>query len=79
MDSLPLYLFGETTSGKTRPAVVTTPDAINPLGHVEKEALLSVLVRSGWNRKEASKALKINRTTLWRKMRRHGLLPEKPV
>ena len=79
VDSLPLYLFGETISTKARPAVVTTPDTTNPLGHVEKEALISALVGSGWSRKEASKALKINRTTLWRKMRRHGLLPEKPV
>ncbi len=79
VDALPLYLFNETISGKAGPAVVTTPDATNPLGHMEKEALLSALVGSGWNRKKASKVLKINRTTLWRKMKRHGLIPGKPV
>ncbi|HOD34917.1 MAG TPA: sigma 54-interacting transcriptional regulator [Syntrophales bacterium] len=78
-DALPLYLFSETTPKKAGPAAVTTPDSSNPLGHLEKEALLSALVVNGWSRKKASKALKINRTTLWRKMRRHGLLPERPV
>ncbi len=78
-DALPLYLFSETTPKKAGPAAVTTPDSSNPLGHLEKEALLSALVVNGWSRKKASKALKINRTTLWRKMPRHGLLPERPV
>lgn len=79
VDALPLYLFSETKSRKAEPAAVTTPEASNPLGHLEKEALLSALVVNGWSRKKASKALKINRTTLWRKMKRHGLLVGKSV
>jgi PAS domain S-box-containing protein len=79
VDALPLYLFSETKSRKAEPAAVTTPETSNPLGHLEKEALLSALVVNGWSRKKASKALKINRTTLWRKMKRHGLLVGKSV
>ena len=78
-DSLPPYLFGEAVSGKARPAAVPTADKADTLEQMEKKVLLSALAGSGWSRKKASKALKLNRTTLWRKMRRHGLLPDKPV
>lgn len=79
VDSLPLYLLGERPAGKEGPSAATAPDAVNPLWHMEKEALLSALAGSGWSRKEASKMLKINRTTLWRKMKKHGLIPGRTV
>jgi len=41
--------------------------------HNEEGELLDVLRSNGWNRVKASKALKINRTTLWRKMKKYGL------
>jgi len=41
--------------------------------HNEEGELLDVLRSNGWNRGKASKALKINRTTLWRRMKKYGL------
>ncbi len=79
VDCLPLYLVGERTAGEGRTTGAPGGNAPNPLERMEREAILSALAGSGWSRKEASKALKINRTTLWRKMKRHGLLPDKHV
>jgi transcriptional regulator of acetoin/glycerol metabolism len=39
----------------------------------ERAALLDTLEKHGWNRTQAAKALGINRTTLYRKMRDLGL------
>ncbi|HNT69007.1 MAG TPA: sigma 54-interacting transcriptional regulator [Syntrophorhabdaceae bacterium] len=41
--------------------------------HNEEGELLTVLRNNGWNRGKAAKVLKINRTTLWRKMKKYGL------
>ncbi len=41
--------------------------------HNEEGELLDVLRSNGWNRGKASKALKINRTTLWRRMKKYGI------
>mgnify|MGYP003879131875 CR=1 FL=1 len=40
----------------------------------ERQALLAALEQAGWNRGEAARILGISRTTLWRKMRKHGLI-----
>jgi len=40
----------------------------------EKEHIMSVLDRCGWNRSSAALALGINRTTLYNKMKKYGLL-----
>ncbi|HBG60851.1 MAG: hypothetical protein A2Y03_07545 [Omnitrophica WOR_2 bacterium GWF2_38_59] len=40
----------------------------------EKEHIISVLDRCGWNRSNAAVALGINRTTLYNKMKKYGLL-----
>jgi len=39
----------------------------------EKMAIESILKQHNWNRKKTARALNINRTTLWRKMKRHGI------
>lgn len=40
----------------------------------EKDLILHALDRYGWKRGMVARALKINRTTLWRKMKRYGML-----
>ncbi|PIZ18790.1 MAG: hypothetical protein COY50_13420 [Deltaproteobacteria bacterium CG_4_10_14_0_8_um_filter_43_12] len=42
------------------------------MGEVEKDVILEALRRNDWNRKKAAEELGINRTTLWRKMKRMG-------
>lgn len=39
----------------------------------ERERLLRTLTDVGWNRKEASRVLGVDRTTLWRRMKKHGI------
>jgi len=41
----------------------------------EKKLILEALDRAGWNKKEAAKALGINRTTLYKKMSQFGIEP----
>ena len=45
----------------------------------ERTALKKALQSHGWNRTEAARALRINRTTLWRRMKKHRLLPGEPT
>ena len=42
----------------------------------EKNMLLSVLKEHHWHRGNAAAALSINRSTLWRKMKKYGLFPK---
>jgi len=39
----------------------------------EREQILSILKHSHWNRQEAADSLKIDRTTLWRKMKKYNI------
>jgi DNA-binding NtrC family response regulator len=49
------------------------PDPQNTDPEVERQLLLQALERSGWRRGRAAEALGMDRTTLWRKMRRLGI------
>jgi PAS domain S-box-containing protein len=42
---------------------------------LEKERILNALQKFKWNRGLTAKALKINRSTLWRKMKRYNIIP----
>ena len=39
----------------------------------EKEQMISVLERAGWNRSRAARLLGMHRTTIWRKMKEYGI------
>jgi PAS domain S-box-containing protein len=40
----------------------------------EREALVEALERAGWNRTRAAQSLGVSRVTLWKRMKRHGLV-----
>jgi DNA-binding NtrC family response regulator len=42
----------------------------------ERRIILDALEAHAWNRQETADALGINRTTLYKKMKRHGIMPE---
>ncbi len=44
----------------------------------EKRIIIQALRATSWNRGEAARALDINRTTLYSKMKKYGLLLEEP-
>ena len=45
----------------------------------EKQIILEALEALGWNRQETAKVLDINRTTLYKKMKKYGLLLDEPA
>lgn len=47
-------------------------------GDLEAKMILSVLRKHNWNRLKTAAELGIHKTTLWRKMKRHGLSSTKP-
>jgi transcriptional regulator with PAS, ATPase and Fis domain len=61
---------GTHDAGKSAPPTATSAAAGSGS---EGERLRAALDAHRWNRKETAKALGISRTTLWRKMREHGL------
>ncbi len=74
------YLTSETFP----PAVIDSKPSMRPLDGVlplgealrnpEKRIIQSALECCGWSRKKAAELLQINRTTLFKKMRKHNLL-----
>ncbi|QDV33248.1 sigma-54-dependent transcriptional regulator [Tautonia plasticadhaerens] len=68
-----------------RPAVDRSRAAgqIRPLKEAleepEKRIILEALEALGWNRQETARVLDINRTTLYKKMKKYGLLLEEPA
>jgi len=62
---------------KVSPAMIAAPSnggsLKDALRDPERKLILDALDRSGWNKKEAAKALGINRTTLYKKMNQFGI------
>jgi PAS domain S-box-containing protein len=49
------------------------------LANIEREALLKVLERNNWNKVKTARELGLHRTSLWRKMKKYGLMLALPV
>ncbi len=49
-------------------------DAAHPLQHAERETILRALAKHGWNKKFTAADLGIDASTLWRKMKRLGII-----
>jgi len=60
-----------------RPHVAGSDEACRPAeaGLSERSRLLAALQRCDWNRRLAAAALSMDRTTLWRKIKRYQLAP----
>ncbi len=52
----------------------TNNSNIQNIEEVEKELIISTLKRNMWNRTKTAKELNINPSTLWRKMKKYGIL-----
>jgi PAS domain S-box-containing protein len=69
---LPEYLHVRPAAGPLVPTAVvrsgSSPD------NKERDKLLATLQRHNWHRKRSARALGMDRTTLWRKMKKYGLL-----
>jgi len=69
---LPDYLVNEQPVSSQEIRNIKTQFA--PSRHGEREVILNALNKNSWNRSRTSKVLNIDRTTLWRKMKKHNLL-----
>jgi PAS domain S-box-containing protein len=75
---LPEYLRKRATHTRPIPLIRPLPSILNSGLHNEKEIIVEALSAHGWHRGNTAKALHIDRTTLWRKMKKHDLLRNKP-
>jgi two-component system response regulator HydG len=57
---------------QTRPAFVAASPGVRPLHDVERDYILSVLHRNGGNKAQTAEQLRINTTTLFRKLKRYA-------
>ena len=68
---LPDYIQDQITSGK--PEIWSSSHADDQLNLTERQRILRILKKNNWHRVRTAQALEIDRTTLWRKMKRHGI------
>jgi two-component system, NtrC family, response regulator HydG len=71
---------GTTSAAASRPHVEM---GIRPLKEAleepEKRIIIQALQALNWNRQETARVLDINRTTLYKKMKKYGLLVDEPM
>jgi PAS domain S-box-containing protein len=70
---LPEYLLGRKREALPEAQAKAPPASAS--GSSEREAILETLRQHGWRRRATARALGIDRTTLWRKMKKYDLLP----
>ncbi len=79
INSLTTELFEKSlmqvNTGNT--ALFTNKSSYMTLSEIEKIHIANTLCRNNWNCKTAAKQLGINRTTLYRKMKKYGIKKEK--
>ena len=77
LDSLPRSLAVERVAPEAERARPERERARRPRTAAPRETVLRALRAAGWNRSRAAVILDVDRTTLWRKMRRLGISPGK--
>ena len=68
---LPVYI--QTKASPQEDAPSATPIILESQQEWEKQRLVQALEEHHWNRQEAAKALGMDRTTLWRKLKKYNL------
>jgi PAS domain S-box-containing protein len=69
---LPEYLQARSVPHK-RPSLVSVEPAFHPQNE-EHAKLLAALKQFNWHRQKTARALGVDRTTLWRRMKKYGML-----
>jgi two-component system, NtrC family, response regulator HydG len=72
----PAHLPPEVGGGRSREGSLRALGADARGGPAEKRLIAAALAATGWNRSRAARRLGIDRSTLWRKIREHGLKPD---
>jgi transcriptional regulator of acetoin/glycerol metabolism len=69
---LPEYLQTRPAARKAMPVAATEQGFVPQ--NTERDKLLATLRKYNWHRSQSAHALGMDRTTLWRKMKKYGLL-----
>jgi len=69
---LPDYVQKQYPSSE--PEVFATSLQMSKADNTERERILQILRHNNWHRAKTARALNMDRTTLWRKMKRHGIV-----
>jgi PAS domain S-box-containing protein len=74
-----IELMGAMTTEQVPPEEPVIPEHLvpelnNSIGHYEKQVIIAALNKNQWHRKNAAQMLRIDRKTLFNKMKRYGLL-----
>ncbi|VFU16119.1 hypothetical protein SCFA_3310001 [anaerobic digester metagenome] len=78
VESLPPTL--RETTKKGLPNDITSDGRLLPLAQLEKDAIITALDRYGWTdegKTRAARVLGISRATIYRKIQRYGLQPDR--
>jgi PAS domain S-box-containing protein len=70
---LPLYV--QTSSGHREGETISRPDVVEARDQRERELIVEVLKEHRWHRQKAAQTLGMDRTTLWRKMKKYNISP----
>ena len=70
---LPMYL--QTPGTHLGEGLICRTDVAAAQHHWERERIIEVLKENRWHRQKAAQALGMDRTTLWRKMKKHDISP----
>jgi DNA-binding NtrC family response regulator len=76
-EDLPPYIYAGANHATPDSAALQEETADQPLEQVEKRHILQTLEKYEWNQKQASEALGISTTTLWRKLKTYGITPKR--
>ena len=72
-DLPPAVAAGGTGIPAASPNVSTTSGLKNAMAQPERQLIIDALSRHGWRRDAAARSLGINRTTLYKKLKRLGM------
>ena len=70
---LPMYL--QATLSRAEDQIVARPDVVEARDQRERGLIVEVLKEHRWHRQKAAQALGMDRTTLWRKMKKYDISP----
>jgi len=70
---LPMYL--QISSGHREGEIISKPDVAAARDQWERQRIVEVLKKHRWHRQKAAQALGMDRTTLWRKMKKYDVSP----
>ncbi len=79
VDDLPESVKQSTQLIGATPARISAANLKSALAAPEREIIIEALERNGWNRQNTAKMLGINRTTLYKKMKKYGIEFEKQM